>query len=86
MTGTQNRPTRKFFSPDRFAKGNLKDGEKFSINSGLGGSFTVRYDGWDDNSGRGRFRVTDHDFKGLHYAFNPERAAQVLFVLVHKEV
>lgn len=32
-----------YFGPERFAKGNLKKGETFSIASGLGGGFLLEY-------------------------------------------
>ena len=37
--------TQRFFGPERFADGNLKVGETFSVDSGLGGSFVVAYGG-----------------------------------------
>ena len=35
---------KQFFGAERFAVGNLKKGETFSVDSGLGGSWTLEFD------------------------------------------
>ena len=73
---------RRFFGPERFADGNLKLGETFSVDSGLGGSFTVAYAG--HVGGRLLFkRQASGDWPADDYWYEDDAdAARHVFILV----
>lgn len=73
---------RKHLNECRFVEGNLKRGETFSVDSGLGGSHTVAYVG--HCAGRLLFeREHTDDWPAARYWFADEQdAARRLFILV----
>ena len=76
------RSTCRHFGPERFARGNLKQGETFSIDSGMGGSWTVKFVRFEEG-GPVFLRTPSVDWPNAIYAFDsPEHAARELYVLV----
>ncbi len=76
------RPMHRHVSPVRFANGNLKRGETFSVDSGMGGSWTVKFVRFEEG-GPVFLRTPSVDWPKAIYAFDsPEHAARELYVLV----
>ena len=74
---------RKHLSPEDFAKGNLKGGETFSIDSGLGGSWTVEYTGRNRHGQLVFVRRAKNDWPEQRFYYDTsERAAEALYILV----
>ena len=75
--------SRKYFSPERFVKGNIKEGETFSTDSGMGGSFVVEFKGWSGHrlNEVGFWQVTNFGFKEIRLAYTPEQASKNIFIL-----
>ena len=68
---------RNYYSTHRFVRGNIKEGETFSIDSNMGGSFTVKLVGWRKE--RGLWRCINPDWEALSWLLSPEQAAERLF-------
>ncbi len=64
------------FTPDDFKKGVIKKGDLFSIPSGLGGAFTIKY--LKHVGSKLLFRVTNVDFTEMKFELTPEDAAKRL--------
>ena len=77
------RKERKFFTYKRFEKGNIKEGETFSVDSGMGGSFLIEFKGWSGHklNERGLWKVRNIGFNEINYSFTPEQAAKNIFIL-----
>ncbi len=73
---------RRFFDVERFAKGKVKLGETFSIDSGLGGSWTVEYVSHEGNGPVFKRRAR-HGWPEEHFRY-PDAAetARHVFILV----
>ena len=74
---------KRFFDEQRFARGVLKVGETFSVDSGMGGSWTVAFVGYTDG-GYLRFeRDARPDWPLQAFTFQtPADAAKEIFILV----
>jgi hypothetical protein len=72
-----------YFEPERFARGNIKRGETFSVDSGLGGSHTVEYL-CHDEAGRVVFvREARPGWPRAMYIYvNEQDAARNVYILV----
>lgn len=73
---------RKYFGPERFEPGNLKVGEEFSVDSGLGGSHTLKFDRFIGRRLVFIKRATPDTPQMEYRLAHPEHAARHLFVLV----
>lgn len=72
----------KYFGAKRFAQGNIKQGETFSIDSGLGGSWTVEYV-HHGHSGPVFIRRAKPEWPAETFCFSSdEHAAENVYILV----
>jgi len=78
----KRRVERAYFDADRFAHDNVKVGETFSVDSGLGGSYTVVYRGLDDQRRLVFRRCRSVDWPTHDYIYdNPTEASRHIFIL-----
>ncbi len=73
----------KHFDAGRFARGNLKLGESFSVDSCLGGSFTVEFKGYEEGGALVFSREARNEWPQAYWVYDtPEDAAKALYILV----
>lgn len=78
--------TKRFFDSERFGPDQLKIGDNFAIDSGLGGSWTVTFAGYCGQQSKARLRFTrkmrpDWPAKDFYFA-SPDAASKELYFLV----
>jgi hypothetical protein len=70
--------SRMYFSPERYQKGNLKIGETFSIDSHLGGTFTIECTGFDGD--KPMFRATNEGWQQMTWCMTTAQASESVFI------
>ena len=74
---------RRFFGAGRFARGNLKRGETFSVDSGLGGSWTIAFDRFTDDGALIFVREERDDWPHETYRYaDPTEASEHVYILI----
>jgi len=72
-----------YFNPCRFSRGVLKDGETFSFDNGMGGSWLLEFLGYTRHEQLVFRRNERPDWPAENFYFTDERdAARRLFILV----
>ena len=74
-----------YLHPSRITS--LKPGEQFDIDSGLGGSFTVRFDGWRCGKSMADFTITSSCYppdgwRGVKHTYPTAQLTTTLYQLV----